>query len=203
MRYFLFLFLFFIFSFLAALQHMELPGQGSDLSHTHDLSYSWGNAGSLIYCFRLRVEPVTQCSQDATNPLHHSGNSRWGFFLIVKPIWYLQKIFFFFNDERRRWKHKKERAVLFTSNKSKVSMFKAKRNKAQGGTLCFSKAQFPVRFWRSALGEVEASWPPRSAVGERLRRAIGPMNIKNTLGFTVRGSIFLSQPSVSSPSLVS
>ena len=40
--------------FLAALWHMEFLGQGSDLTHSYDLSCSCGNAGSLIHCARPR-----------------------------------------------------------------------------------------------------------------------------------------------------
>ena len=44
---------FFFFSlFLAAPQHMDLLGQGSDLSHSCNLSHSCGNAGSLTHCAR-------------------------------------------------------------------------------------------------------------------------------------------------------
>ena len=43
---FFFSFLFFFF-FSAALEHMEFPGQGSDLSHSCDLCRSCGNAGSF------------------------------------------------------------------------------------------------------------------------------------------------------------
>ena len=41
---------FFFFSFLADLQHMKCPGQGSDRSHSCDVSRSFSNAGSLTYC---------------------------------------------------------------------------------------------------------------------------------------------------------
>ena len=38
---------YFVFFFLAALKHMDFRGQGSDLSHSRDLSCSCGNTGSL------------------------------------------------------------------------------------------------------------------------------------------------------------
>ena len=44
---------------------IKLPGQGSDLSQSHDLSHSCGNMGSLTHCARLGIEPASQCSQDA------------------------------------------------------------------------------------------------------------------------------------------
>ena len=40
-----------------------------------------GNAGSLTHCARPRIEPVIQCSQDTTDLLHNSGNSKNGSFL--------------------------------------------------------------------------------------------------------------------------
>ena len=58
-----------LFSFLAAPRHMEFMGQGSDPSHSHDLSHSCSNAGSLTHCGRPRIEPVTQHSQDSTDSI--------------------------------------------------------------------------------------------------------------------------------------
>lgn len=46
---------------------MELPGQGSDLSRSCDLSYSCGNAGSWTHCARPGVEHVSQHSQEAAD----------------------------------------------------------------------------------------------------------------------------------------
>ena len=68
------LFLFFIFSLSAAPWHMELPSQGSDPSHSLDLSQSYGNAGSLTHYAGLGMEHWTHCSQDVTLPLCHSGD---------------------------------------------------------------------------------------------------------------------------------
>ena len=48
---------------------MELPGQGSDLSHSLELSHSCGNTGSLTRCARPGVEPMFQGSQDAAHPI--------------------------------------------------------------------------------------------------------------------------------------
>ena len=55
--------------FLAAPWHMKLLGQGSDPSCSLDLSCNCGNAGSLTHCARLGIESVSQCSQDAADPL--------------------------------------------------------------------------------------------------------------------------------------
>ena len=57
---------FFYFSFLAALQHMELPGQGSDPCCSHGLCRS--NTGSLTHCAGLGIDPATQWSRDAADP---------------------------------------------------------------------------------------------------------------------------------------
>ena len=48
---------------------MELLGQGSDLRHSLDLSCICGNAGSLTHCYRLGIEPASQCCQDAADPV--------------------------------------------------------------------------------------------------------------------------------------
>ena len=65
--------------FLTALQHMEFPGQGSDLSCNCSPNHSCGNAGSPTCCASLGIEPVSQGSQDAADP--------------VVPQWELQKPF--------------------------------------------------------------------------------------------------------------
>ena len=48
---------------------MEFPGQGSDPSSSFDLSCSCDNTGSLTHCPGPGIEPGSQCSQDATNPI--------------------------------------------------------------------------------------------------------------------------------------
>ena len=48
---------------------MDFQGQASDLNRTYDLSHNCGNAGSLTHCARLGIEPVSQSSQDAANPV--------------------------------------------------------------------------------------------------------------------------------------
>ena len=53
--------------FLASPWHMEFLGQGSDSSC--DLSCRGRNAESFTRCARLGIEPASQCSQDATNPV--------------------------------------------------------------------------------------------------------------------------------------
>ena len=57
------------FSLLAALQHMELLGQGLDPSSSLNLSCSCGNARSLTHYARPTIKPVSQCSQDTANPI--------------------------------------------------------------------------------------------------------------------------------------
>ena len=56
-------------SVLAAPWHMEFLDQGSDPSHSCDLSHSCSNAGSLTHCARPGLEPASQRSQDAANPI--------------------------------------------------------------------------------------------------------------------------------------
>ena len=48
---------------------MEFPGQGSDLSCSQDLSHNYGNGGSLTHCAGPGIQPATQHSQDATDPI--------------------------------------------------------------------------------------------------------------------------------------
>ena len=52
---------------------MEFPGQGSDLSYSCDLSHSCGNTRSLTHCAGPGIKPVSQCFQDATNPIVPQG----------------------------------------------------------------------------------------------------------------------------------
>ena len=48
---------------------MEFPGQGSDPSHSCDLSCSCGNTRSLNHCAGLGIKPASQCFQDCLNPI--------------------------------------------------------------------------------------------------------------------------------------
>ena len=66
---------FFFFSFLVIPRHMEFQGQGSDLSHSGDLSQNC-NAGSLVHCASQGIEPASQHSQDTPIPLHLSRSSK-------------------------------------------------------------------------------------------------------------------------------
>ena len=70
-------FFFFFFFFLATPQHMEILGQGSNLSHSCDIQSSCSNTGSLSYCPASGIKPTYQCFRDATNPIpsYYSRNS--------------------------------------------------------------------------------------------------------------------------------
>ena len=48
---------------------MEFPGQGLSWSHSSNLSHSCGKARSLTHGAGLGVEPVSQYSQDDTDPI--------------------------------------------------------------------------------------------------------------------------------------
>ena len=61
-------FFFFIFGRPKA-YGLTQPGIRSDLSHSHDLSCSWGNAGSLTHCAGPGIKHASQCSQNTTNPV--------------------------------------------------------------------------------------------------------------------------------------
>ena len=58
-----------LFFFFATPWHLDLPGQESELSHSH----SCGNRRSLNPRCRARIKPVCWRCRDATNP---RGNSR-------------------------------------------------------------------------------------------------------------------------------
>ena len=61
-------FLLVFFFFFAALKYTEFPGQGSDPSHSFDLSHSCGYTGPLTHCAGLRIESMSQHSQDTEDP---------------------------------------------------------------------------------------------------------------------------------------
>ena len=50
-------------------RRMEFPGQGSDLSCSCDLCHSCSNMGSLTYCAGPGIEPTSQRSREATDPV--------------------------------------------------------------------------------------------------------------------------------------
>ena len=66
---FILFFFFFFFSFLAPLRHMEFLGQGSDWSCSCNPSRSCGNARSSTHCAGQGIEPASQGSQDAADPV--------------------------------------------------------------------------------------------------------------------------------------
>ena len=57
------------FFFFPTLRHIEFLGQGSDLSHSCDLSHSYGNTRSFTHCTRLGIEPESQGSREATDSI--------------------------------------------------------------------------------------------------------------------------------------
>ena len=58
-----------ILFFLATPGHMEFLGQGSELSHSCNLSCSYSNARSLTHYAWPGIKPASQGSQDAANLL--------------------------------------------------------------------------------------------------------------------------------------
>ena len=55
--------------FLAVPQHMEFPGQGSDLSRGYNLRCRFSNARSLTLCAGPGTQPESQHSRDASDPI--------------------------------------------------------------------------------------------------------------------------------------
>ena len=78
------LILFFSFPFLATLWYIDFPGQGSGLSHSLDPSCSCGNTVSLIHCVGLGIEPASQYSPDATDPIEPQWNSKIFILIVLK-----------------------------------------------------------------------------------------------------------------------
>ena len=64
------------FPFLAALQYMELPGQGSDLNSNLGLSHSSSSAGSLTHHAGKRWNKYPSAPKMLPILLRHSGSSR-------------------------------------------------------------------------------------------------------------------------------
>lgn len=56
------------FFFLAAGQLAVFLGQGSDPSHSRDLSRSCGTTRPLTYCAGLGIKPMSQASQGTADP---------------------------------------------------------------------------------------------------------------------------------------
>ena len=66
---------------------MELLGQGSDLSYSQDLSCSCGNA-SLTHCDKLGIEPTSQHSQEASDPVVPQQELQDGFNIYLIKAYY-------------------------------------------------------------------------------------------------------------------
>ena len=86
------------FFFLATPQHMEFPGQGSDLCHSCNLSHSCSNTRSLTRYAGTGIEFATQCSQEAPDPIASQWELPQWFFLkckntslgaLTEPLWEL------------------------------------------------------------------------------------------------------------------
>lgn len=62
--------------FVAPCKHVEFPVQGSDLSHSCNLSHRCSHAGSLTHCAGLGIQPAhPSASKTPLIPLHQCGNS--------------------------------------------------------------------------------------------------------------------------------
>ena len=78
-----------IFSFFAAPRHRELLGPGSDSTRRCHLRHSYGRAGSLTHSAGPGMEPGSQHSQDAANP--------------VPPLRELPHVNIFNNSQLSKW----------------------------------------------------------------------------------------------------
>lgn len=57
---------------------MELRGQGSDPSHSHDLSHNCGNAGSITHCVGAPTSQHFRDAAKATEPQQELQGGRSG-----------------------------------------------------------------------------------------------------------------------------
>ena len=73
-----------LLAFLAALWHVAFLGQGSDPSISCNLCHNCGNTRFLTHCAGLGIEPVSQCSRDATDPIV----PQWE--LLTPPFWKME-----------------------------------------------------------------------------------------------------------------
>ena len=70
--------------FFGCPSNMEFLGQGSDLSHSCNLSCCYSTR-ALNHCAGLGIEPVSQSSQDAADPVAPQRELQWlAFFLSLK-----------------------------------------------------------------------------------------------------------------------
>ena len=85
------MFVCFPFLFFGFPKHVEFLGQGSDSSHSCDLSRSCSNAGSLTHWVRPGIKPASLCAEIPWIPLCHSGNSskffNFFFFILLDQNW--------------------------------------------------------------------------------------------------------------------
>jgi len=83
------LFLIYLFTFdHPTPKHVEFPGQGSDPSCRYDLCHCCGNTGSLTHCEGQGIEPASQCSRNAADPIASQGNSCL-FVFMTAPVAYV------------------------------------------------------------------------------------------------------------------
>ena len=68
-KYFLSFIFQIFFYFLAAPQHMEVLGQGSDPSRSCDLCWRYGNAGPVTHCVMPGIKPAPWRCTDVANPI--------------------------------------------------------------------------------------------------------------------------------------
>ena len=73
---------------------MDFSSQGSDLSHSCNLSLSCGNAGSLTHCAGLGIEPESHAPEMLLIPLCHTRLLFFvcvGFFCFLGPhLWHME-----------------------------------------------------------------------------------------------------------------
>ena len=68
------------FFFLATRQHIEFPGQGSDLSHSCNLCQAMATWDHLTHCALLGIEPASWCCREATDPTAPTWKLQWWLF---------------------------------------------------------------------------------------------------------------------------
>ena len=107
---------------------MEFQGQGSDPSHSCDLSHSCSDARSLTHCAGPEIKLVSQCSQDTANP--------------IVPQWELPLYLFKYDispSETSKLQELKKNSKSFQRGKKQVITYRVTSTKLTLGLLSITK----------------------------------------------------------------
>ena len=121
-------------SFILATQRpMELPGQGSDPSHSCKLSHSCGNVDP--YCAAPRIKPASRRSQDAADPIEPQKELHIPYFYIISFLFSITS----FPCFACTMQHKIGTLILLKVALSRLYELLNNNRPEKWGTNCFSK----------------------------------------------------------------